>query len=44
MNTFDYLPLEEDKSHEITTEKRYRNIKKTLSKKKKDMKLNQVMN
>ena len=34
MNTFDYLPEEEDKSLEITTEKRYRNCKKTLSKKK----------
>lgn len=34
MNTFNYLPEEEDKSLEITTEKRYRNCKKTLAKKK----------
>ena len=34
MNTFHYLPEEEDKSLEITTEKRYRNCKKTLAQKK----------
>lgn len=34
MNTFHYLPEEEDNTREITTENRYRNCKKTLDKKK----------
>ena len=34
MNTFQYLPEEEEKTQDITTEKRYRNCKKTLAQKK----------
>ncbi len=34
MNTFQYLPLEEEKTQDITSENRYRNCKKSLTQKK----------